>query len=70
MARVFPRFPALFAELSFDLPVGGWIAVVVGIVALLLVFRHYLLVKFPLWIINHLLEKLIDCQPGEVRVAA
>jgi acyl-[acyl-carrier-protein]-phospholipid O-acyltransferase/long-chain-fatty-acid--[acyl-carrier-protein] ligase len=58
MAQCFASFPLLLADVSIDLPVGAWIAIGVGALALVVALRHYLLVKFPLWIINHTLYRL------------
>ncbi len=58
MAHAFPKFPPLLAEASFKLPWWGWVGVSLGILATLIVFRHHLLVKWPLWVINHTLYRL------------
>ena len=58
MAHPLPKFPLLVAQTSLEIPVWGWLAV--GLAAAVVVFlaRHYVLVKFPLWIINHTLYRL------------
>src|SRR5215831_13093410 len=58
MAHPVSTLSPLPAEVSFDLSAGEWIAVGLVIAAVVLALRHYFLVKFPLWIINHTLYRL------------
>lgn len=58
MAHPLPRFPLLLADASFEVPIWGWFLGAVGGAVLVFLLRHYLLVKFPLWIINHTFYRL------------
>lgn len=52
------KFPLLLADVSFDVPIWGWFLIALGAAVGVFLLRHYLLVKFPLWIINHTLYRL------------
>lgn len=58
MAEPDSRIPLLLADAAFDVPLWGWFAVAAAAVVVVFLLRHYLLVKFPLWIFNHTLYRL------------
>jgi acyl-[acyl-carrier-protein]-phospholipid O-acyltransferase/long-chain-fatty-acid--[acyl-carrier-protein] ligase len=52
-------FPPLPADLSLsDVPALGWVGIAIAALVVIVLLRHWTLVKFPLWIINHTLYRL------------